>query len=142
MSGINAAAIERELDRREDAQDLDREITHEIGEAIGPVQPFTETYKFRCDEPTDAELAAMPPPGSGDERLIELLLAARGTATDRLEEIERGFWGDMTLMSRQAITPGPGAWTRMGSPEWLSELFPDWNKDGDADTHSAREAAP
>jgi hypothetical protein len=90
------------------------------------VLPFTETYDFQADEETDAELAGLP-----QRELVNRLLAARGTVSDALTEIDRGYWGDMRFMSLP--TPGPfvaGAanWTRIGSPEWLDELFPNWNQ--------------
>jgi hypothetical protein len=33
----------------------------------------------------------------------------------------------MTLSFEQ-ITGSPGGWTRVGSPEWLEELFPGWTE--------------
>jgi hypothetical protein len=125
-----AAAAEAEAKVfREAANATDRAIAAEIKKTIGSVQPLTETYKFRCDEATDAELAAMPPPDSEDNELVDLLLAARGTVRKGLEEIERGFLGDIALMSFHPIVPGPdGSWTNIGSPERLEQIFPNWNE--------------
>jgi hypothetical protein len=56
-----ALELEDELkDLRQRAKDIEREIEHEIKNIVGPASPFTETYEFRCDEATDAELAALP----------------------------------------------------------------------------------
>jgi hypothetical protein len=124
-----AAAFEAEAKRlRKQARTVSREITAEVMAAVGPVAPFTETYTFQCDEATDAELAALPQPGARERQLVDRLLAARGAVGNGLAEIDRGYWGDLTLMGSQPIHGGPGAWTRMGSPEWLAELFPDWNE--------------
>jgi hypothetical protein len=88
---------------------------------IGPSSssaPVIETFDFQCDETTDAKLASMP-----QEELVNTLLAARGKRRDGLAEIERGYWGDMKDSLKHAV-PGPGGtWTRVGSPEWLNELF-------------------
>jgi hypothetical protein len=88
--------------------------------------PFTETYKFVVDDATDAELAGLP-----QDELVDRLLSARGTVSEEIEEIDRGYWGDMTLMSSQPFSPGPAGprssrWTKVGSPEWLDQLFPKW----------------
>jgi hypothetical protein len=117
-----ALELEAELqDLRQRAKDIEREIGREIKTIVGPASPFTETYEFQCDEVTDAELAALPQPNERELQLVDRLLAARGATGGGLAEVERGYWGDMTLMSSQPIVPGPGAWTRMGSPEWLAE---------------------
>jgi hypothetical protein len=97
-------------------------------QAIGPVTPFTETYDFQADEATDAELA-----GLSQHEVGHRLLAARGTVSEELEEIDRGYWGDMGLMSYLPV-PGPdgprsSGWTHIGSPGWLEELFPGWNEE-------------
>jgi hypothetical protein len=124
-----AAALEAEIQAlRKEAVSLQHGITDEIKKEIGPALPFTETYDFQCDERTDAELAILP-----QDQLFDRLIAARGTVTEGLAEIERGYWGDVTLMSSHPISPGPGGpkgtgWTKIGSPEWLDDLFPDWNK--------------
>lgn len=140
-----AAALEAEAKAlRSAAEAIKNQIGGEIRNAVGPVAPFTETYTFRCDEETDRKLAAMPQPGATAEcELVDVLLAARGTgATEELEEIDRGFWGDMQFMSYQPPHPGPGGphslgWTCLGSPEWLNELFPDWSDDGKQETVEA-----
>jgi Protein of unknown function (DUF3102) len=123
-----AAELEAEAKRlRQEAESLQKEITVEIKKAIGPAEPFTVTYKFQADEETDAEIASL-----SEEERVDRLLAARGAIDESLEETERGYWGDMTLMGSQPTSPGPGGprftgWTKIGSPEWLDELFPDWN---------------
>lgn len=118
-----ADELEAEAKRlRADAEAVGREINAAIKEIVGPVSPFTETFDFQCDETIDAELAALP-----QEQRVDRLLAARGSPDGELVEIERGYWGDMNLKSHQSIEPGPGEWTRIGSPEWLDEMFPDWN---------------
>jgi len=124
----HAAALEAEAKRvREQAEAVQREIRSEINQIIGPVAPYTETYDFQCDEITDAEIANL----SDDDRVDRLLMAI-GSTGDGLSEIQRGYWGDVTLMGiGNQITPGPHGgtgWTRLGSPEWLQELFPDWNE--------------
>jgi hypothetical protein len=76
------------------------------------------------DEPADAEIAALT-----DNQRVDRLLAARGCTDGDLVEINRGYWGDMNLSwGTQPIQPGPGAWTKVGSPEWLADLFPGWNE--------------
>jgi hypothetical protein len=121
-----AAALEAEAKRlREQAQAVQRDITAELKAAVGPVAPFTETYEFQCDAATDAELAALPQPGARERQLVDRLLAARGAVGEGLAEIKRGYWGDLALMGSQPIHPGPGAWTGLGSPDWLAELFQD-----------------
>ena len=99
-------------------------IFDHVRKFIGPVAPFTETYDFQCDEETDAVLAAVPQPAEGELQLVERLLAARGTKGGGLAEIKRGYWGSMMHLGLQMPTPGPGAWTSLGSPEWLAEMFP------------------
>jgi hypothetical protein len=137
-----AAALEAEAKAlRADAVGVGDLITAEVKNAIGPVAPFTETYDFQCDEQTDAELAALP-----QHELVDVLLAAKGTVGDRLEEIVRGYWGDMSQMSSQRISPGPGGprskgWTKIGSPEWLDQLFPNWNASNEHDVARAAAAA-
>jgi hypothetical protein len=121
-----AVALEAEAKNlREQANSVQREIADEIKNAIGPVSPFTETYEFQCNKATDAELAALPQPSEHEHQIVDRLLAARGTVGEGLAEINRGYWGDMNLMGAQEIVPGPGSWTRVGSPEWLIELFGD-----------------
>ena len=126
-----AAAREAEAKEiRKEADSVRDGITDEIRRAIGPAAPFTETYDFVVDEATDGELSAL----SQDE-LVSRLLAARGTVSEQIEETDRGYWGDMSLMWSQQITsgpPGPGrGWTGLGSPEWLEALFPNWNEPPD-----------
>jgi hypothetical protein len=124
-----ADALEAEAKRiRQEAEALRNEITVEIKKAVGPAEPFTVTYKFQADEETDAVLAAL-----SDQERTDRLVSARGAIDASLEETERGYWGDMTLMGSQPMSPGPGGprssgWTKCGSPEWLDELFPDWNE--------------
>jgi hypothetical protein len=99
--------------------------------AIGPnsVEPFTVTYRFRCDEPTDAELV-----GLGDEQRIERLLAARGTRTGGLVEINHGYWGDLHwTLSGEAAPPGTPLWWRI-PPKLDAEFNLNWNEEADADT--------
>jgi hypothetical protein len=126
-----AAALEAEIKRlRQEPESLERNIADEIAKAVGPVEPFTATHEFQADEATDAELAALP-----QAELIDRLFMARGAAGESLEETERGYWGDMTLPSwTQQTTASPAGpckgWTRVGSPEWLEELFPNWNDRG------------
>jgi hypothetical protein len=125
-----AAALEAESKRlQQEAQALERNITEAIAEGVGPVEPFTATHDFQADEVTDAELAALP-----QADLVNCLLLARGANGEDLAETDRGFWGDMTLPWTQLTSaisgPGRKGWTRMGSPEWLDELFPGWNKAG------------
>jgi hypothetical protein len=137
-----AAALEAEaLALRKDAGAVAALIGAEVKRAIGPVLPFTETYDFQADEATDADLAVLP-----QDQLVNRLLSARGKVTDSLEEIGRGYWGDMRFMSSQQIRPGPEGprtcgWTNVGSPEWLDELFPNWNEPGDAKSDSVEQAA-
>jgi hypothetical protein len=110
---------------REEAKTVASEIAEQVRDILGPLQTFTETYNFQCeDEATDAELAAL-----SDTEREGRLLAARGAARGPIRETERGYWGDMNLASQSDFLSGPGAWTRVGSPEWLDEVFPDWNKE-------------
>ena len=104
-----AEALEAEAKAlRRQAKDIKAQIECEIKAAVGPVAPFTETYTFQCDEATDSELAALP-----DEcQLTHRLLATRGAADEGLVEIDRGYWGDLSLMSWQPMPSGPGRWTR------------------------------
>ena len=95
-----------------------RSGTHQKGRR--PCFALTETYDFQCDETIDAELAALP-----QEQLVDRLLAARGSDTGTLVEIKPGYWGEyIKLAGHQPLQPSPGAWTSLGSPEWLAELFP------------------
>ncbi len=126
-----AAALEAEAKAmRKQAIDVEEGITQEIRKIIGPTAPFTETYTFQASKKVDAELAALPQPDQRERQLFDRLLAARGKAGRGLTEIERGYWGDMRLLSAQQIgsvpsSPGaPDGWTKIGSPEWLAELFP------------------
>jgi Protein of unknown function (DUF3102) len=126
-----AADLEAEAGRlREGARTVAREISTEVKDVIerkyGRQLPFTETYDFQADETTDAEIAAL-----SDEQRVERLLAARNIGDGPLRGIERGYWGDVSLMGRHPINPGPAGgngWTRLGSPEWLGEMFPRWNE--------------
>jgi len=125
------AALEAEAEAkrlRNEAGSLEKEIGAEVRKAVGPTEPLTVTYDFQADEETDAAIAAL-----SDEDRADRLIAARGAIDERLEETERGYWGDLTLMSSQPIRPGPSGprssgWTKSGSPEWLDEIFPDWNR--------------
>lgn len=111
---------------RDDASFLEQQIKGELKEIVGDVSPFVETYTFQAaDEATDAELAALT-----DQECADRLVAARGTPNGPLAEIDRGYWGDMSFLGYAQIPPGPGSWTGMGSPDWLQQLFPDW--DGEA----------
>jgi len=121
-----ANALEAEAKAlREEAASLQRVIDWEkkalVQSRNGPAYAFTETYDFQADEATDRELNAGP-----RDRTLARLLAARGQAEGPLKEVERGYWGDMNLMGKDACdfaeAPG-GAWTGAGSPEWLDELF-------------------
>jgi hypothetical protein len=126
-----AIELEDELqDLRQRAKDIEREIAREIKKLVGPASPFTETCVFRCDAATDAELAALPQPNERERQLVDRLLAARGATGGGLAEVEHGYWGDMTLMSSQQISPCPGGWTKIGSPNWLAEFG--WNGNGRA----------
>jgi hypothetical protein len=121
-----AAALEAEAKAlREEAQSVKSDINTIVKQIVGPAKPFTETYNFQCnDAAVDTELAAL----SHDDR-VEHLLAARGVAQGPIKEIKRGWWGDMTLMGcGQEMSPGPGMWSQIGSPDWLDDLFPDLNK--------------
>lgn len=114
-----AAALEAEAKAlRQEVGLIDSAIDAEIGKAIGPMSSCTETYDFQADEEIDAELASLP-----QCELVDRLLAARGAAANGLAETNRGYWGDMRYMSWREINPGPGAWTGVGSSEWLEELF-------------------
>jgi hypothetical protein len=128
-----AAALEDEAKAlREDAAAVDAQISAEIKREVGPALPFTETYDFEADEQTDAELVGLPP-----RELVNRLLSARGTVGEGLRELQRGWWGDMQFVSYQPIIPGPGTgegrrgFDGIGSPEWLDELFPNWNQEPD-----------
>jgi len=119
-----AAELEAEAARIRQQADIVRgQVTAAVKDKVGAVLPFTETYDFQCDETTDAGLAALP-----QEQLVARLLAARNVASGSItEKINRGYCGDMMLISSQQFEPGPGTWTRVGSPEWLDEMFPSWN---------------
>lgn len=139
-----ADALEAEAKMlRRDASSLHNDlIKAEVAQLVGPVLPFTETYDFQCDEETFAELAALP-----EDQVIRRLLAARGTVSEEIEEIQRGYWGDMRFMSSQQIIPGPdgprsSGWTRVGSPGWLDELFPGLNKPEEATEPVVQAAEP
>jgi hypothetical protein len=121
-----AAELEAEAkELREAANAVQRAITSQVKEIVGPVAPFTETYNFQCgDEATDAEIAAL-----SDGERVDRLVTARGAAEGPIRETNRGYWGDVRLMSSQPIVPGPGDWTKLGSPEWLDDLFPGWTKE-------------
>jgi hypothetical protein len=119
-----AAELEAEAKQlRKNAETARCEINGAIRKRVGPAAPFTETYDFQCDETTDVELAAL-----AQEQLVDRLLAARGSATGTLVEINRAYWGDIKLMGYQPPQSGPGTWTNVGSPEWLDEIFPNWNE--------------
>ena len=126
----HAAALEAEAKAvRETARAVDRQIADEVRETIGPANPFTETYEFQADEATDAELVAL----KNQQQVIERLLAARNGSDSGLAGTDCGYWGDMTLMfrpptmSRGSQFSGSG-WTRVDSPDWFNELFPNWNE--------------
>jgi hypothetical protein len=117
---------------RNEADVIRKHISAEIKKAVGPALPFTETFDFQADEQIDAELAGLP-----QRELVNRLLSARGTAGEGFREIQRGWWGDMQLMSYQPMIPGPqtgGEGRRgfdgIGSPEWLDQIFPNWNELG------------
>jgi hypothetical protein len=116
-----AAALEAEAKAvREQARDVDKQITATVMNITGPVHPFTETYTFQSDKATDRELVALP-----QDELVARLMATREKA------IEYGIWGDMRLLGH--IDPcrggvGGGGWTKIGSPEWLDGLFPNWTE--------------
>jgi hypothetical protein len=115
-----AAALEAEAKAvREQARTVDQKITETVIDRIGPANPFTETFTFQSNKATDRELAALP-----QDQLVERLLATTEGA------IDHGFWGGMTLLARiNACRVGGGSgWTKIGSPDWLGELFPDWNE--------------
>jgi hypothetical protein len=117
-----AGALEAEAKAlRDDARSVNREIVETVRELVAPGNPFTETYDFECeDEAIVAELAAL-----SDNERADRLLSARGAAHGPIRETERGYWGDMNLASQPDFVPAPGgAWTGVGSPEWLDELFP------------------
>lgn len=119
---------------REEAKSIKDDIAHRVKQIIGPANSFVETYDFQSDDATDAELTGLP-----QKELIDRLLAARNSTSGSLREINRGYWGDMTLLGSQQITPGPPGgtgWTRIGSADWLDEMFPGWNREPDG------EAAP
>lgn len=128
-----ADALEREAKAiRDDAAAAKGAIEHEIANLVGPLKAYTETYDFQCDEATFAKFQELT-----EAEAAQRLLAATGD-DDGLREIERGSWGDSNAglgldFCRPYPTRADGAgWTKIGSPEWLSELFPDW----------PREAAP
>jgi len=63
-----------------------------------------------------------------------------GKWTRDLPEIERGFWGDMRFSAHVDDAPGgPKGWTKIGSAEWLDELFPGLHAEWEA--HDQKEAA-
>jgi len=117
-----AAELEAEAKNlRKGADTVGSEIAGEIRKAIGPDSPFTETYDFQCNAATDKKLAKL-----SQKQLVDRLLEARGKASAALKCIERGYWGDMTLLASLPISGGGGGgWTKVGSPDWLQELFPD-----------------
>jgi hypothetical protein len=118
----------KELRKR--AVEVRRNITAGIKAAVETaagraVTPFTTTHDFQANEETDAKLENLP-----QGEIVDRLLKARGTITDELSEIHRGYWGDMNLMAYQQIEPAPGnAWTGWGSPEWLAKQFPGWDSE-------------
>jgi hypothetical protein len=91
---------------RKQADVVRAQVATAIKDKIGPVQPFTETYDFQCDNATDAEMAALP-----QQQLVDRLLAARNIVDGPLTEIDRSYWGDLSFLGKQPIHPGPGAWT-------------------------------
>ncbi len=134
-----AAALEAEAKAlREGAESVQSQISGEIKKALGPVSAFTETYNFQADEATDSELAGLP-----QQDLIDRLLAARGAVSEGLEQTERGYWGDLRHMGHLTHSSGGGGkgWTKIGSPEWLDALFPNWNQDAKANDEVVHAAA-
>jgi len=130
----NAAALEAEAKKlREDAKAVNGQISAEIKSVIEnsigqPILPYTETYDFQSkDKKTDDKLAKLT-----HQKRVERLLAARDAVDGPLREIDRGFWGDLNLPSSQPFTASPG-WTKVGSPEWLDELFPAWNDENESE---------
>jgi hypothetical protein len=120
-----AAELEAEAKAlRAEAEDVRKEINEHIRDVVeyrhGPAFPFSESYDFQAaNEEVDVELAELP-----DDDRVDRLLAARGGTDEHLQEIQRGYWGDMTFMSARYQPPvgGPG-WTKVGSPEWIDEVF-------------------
>jgi hypothetical protein len=138
-----AAALEAEAkELREQARSVGDAIADEIKKTIGPASPLTETYTFQCDEATDAELAALPQPSKRERQLVDRLLAARGAVSEGLAEIQRGYWGDMRAVGYLQPAPGPGKWTKVGSPDWLAELFPDLHNPDESRAAFPGEDAP
>jgi len=121
---------------RKEADAVREEIGDSIRQFVGPAHPYTDTFDFQADEATDVELVAL----KNEQLVIERLLAARNGSDSGLLGIERGYWGDMTVMCQHrpddnfvchrapGEEPGKSGWTKMGSPEWLNELFPGWNE--------------
>jgi hypothetical protein len=123
---------------REAAGSFRKAIAVQVKEIVGPVAPMTETFKFQCDdEAVDAEIAAL-----SDSERVDRLLAARGAAEGSIREFERGYWGDMRHIGSHAMPPGPGAWTKVGSAEWLDRLFDGWNKEKDKGKPAAADPEP
>jgi hypothetical protein len=117
---------------REKARQIRADANCLVAEIVGTVNPFTETYTFQCDEASDSELA-----GLGTELVADRLFNAIGTSTAALAECDRGYWGDLMFLGRyQRTPPGPGSWTRMGSADWLGDLF----VDDDASTNAELKA--
>jgi hypothetical protein len=120
---------------RDDAKSIHADIARETANKIGPVIPFTETITFQTSKAVDRKLAALP-----NKKRIDRLLAARRKADKDLKEVERGFWGDMSLLSSGAFAssgPSGTGWTKVGSPDWLSQIFGDIEPT-DQKTKSAR----
>lgn len=91
-----AAALEVEAKAlRDDARFVHREVGAQVRQIVGPVKPLTESYDFQCEnEAIDAEIAA----ASDDDR-VDRLLSARGAADGPLREINRGYWGEIHVVS-------------------------------------------
>jgi hypothetical protein len=120
-----ANALEAEAKRlRDEAKTSSKLIGAAVSELVGPVQPFTETYDFQCEnEAVDAELDAL-----SDGKRVDRLLSARGAARGPIRETKRGYWGDMALAGYVHAVPGPSdGWNSIGSPGWLDAIFPGWN---------------
>ena len=67
---------------------------------IGPVAPFTETFDFSA---TNRLIAACSCAAASRGSLA----VGKRHGREGLEEIDRGYWGDMSVMSHQQINPGP-----------------------------------
>jgi len=132
----HAEALEAEAKAiRDGAAASKQTIADDIGKLVGLLIAYTETYDFQCDKQTFAKLLKL-----NKEQMVERLLTASGDE-DGLREINRGAWGDFNVgleppRTRPYLIRDLGkvdgesrsGWTSMGSPEWLAELFPDWDE--------------